>query len=51
MDFEIEYQLSLTVEERFKMMFEKSKQTAQMLQENGHRKPFEIIKTTYKSGP
>lgn len=46
LDFEIEYQLSLSVEERFRMMFQKSKEMAEMLIKNGHRKPFEIIKRT-----
>jgi len=46
MEFELNYQLSLTVEERFKMMFEKSRIAAQLLQDNGHRKPFEVIKRT-----
>lgn len=46
LEFELEYQRSLTVEERFKMMFQKSKEIAEMLLNNGHRKPFEIIKRT-----
>ena len=44
LEFEIEYQLSLTVEQRFRMMFQKSREIAEMLVSNGHRKPFEIIK-------
>lgn len=44
LDFEIEYQLSLTTEQRFKMMFKKSREMLEMLKKNGHRKPFEIIK-------
>ena len=44
LDFEITYQLSLTVQERFKMMFEKSRILMEMLIKNGHRKPVEIIK-------
>ena len=44
LDFEIDYQLSLSVEERFRMMFQKSREIAEMLIKNGHRKPFEIIK-------
>ena len=46
MDFELDYQLSLTAEQRFKMMFQKSKELAIMLEKNGHRKPPEIIKRT-----
>ena len=44
LDFEIEYQLSLSTSQRFKMMFRKSKEMLEMLERNGHRKPFEIIK-------
>ena len=43
-EFEIEYQLSLTAQRRFKMMFRKSREMLKMLVENGHRKPFEVIK-------
>jgi hypothetical protein len=46
LDFEIEYQLSLTTEQRFEMMFIRSRQIAEMLIRYGHRKPFEIIKRT-----
>lgn len=44
LDFELDYQLSLSVEERFRMMFQRSREIAEMLIRNGHRKPFEIIK-------
>ncbi len=44
LDFELEYQLSLSVQQRFEMMFEKSRQIAQILIDNGHRKTSEIIK-------
>lgn len=44
MDFELDYQLSLDVEQRFRMMFQKSKELAAILEKNGHRKPSEIIK-------
>ena len=43
-DFELDYQLSLDVDQRFHMMFQKSKELAEMLVRNGHRRPFEIIK-------
>jgi hypothetical protein len=43
-DFELDYQLSLSIDQRFRMMFQKSKELAVMLEKNGHRKPFEIIK-------
>ncbi len=44
LDFELEFQLSLTTQQRFEMMFQKSKELAQMLREHGYRKAFEIIK-------
>jgi len=44
LDFELKYQLSLTTEQRFRMMFKKSREMQEMLRKNGHRKPFEIIK-------
>ena len=46
LEFELDYQLSLTTQQRFEMMFEKSRIIKQLLLENGHRKPFEIIKRT-----
>ena len=44
LEFEIDYQLSLTIQQRFEMMFRKSREIAQMLIDNGHRKLSEIIK-------
>ncbi len=44
LDFELEYQLSLTPEQRFEMMFKRSEEIARTLLENGYRKPVEIIK-------
>ena len=44
LEFEIDYQLSLTIQQGFEMMFRKSREIAQMLIDNGHRKPSEIIK-------
>ena len=43
-DFEVDYLLSLTSEQRFRMMFQGSKELAEMLGKNGHRKSPEIIK-------
>ena len=43
-DFELNYQLSLTAQQRFRMMFQKSKELAEMMVKNGHRRPSEIIK-------
>ena len=44
LEFELNYQLSLSIEERFQIMFQKSKEIKEMLLNNGYRKPFEIIK-------
>jgi len=44
LDFEIEWQLSLSFEERFRMMLQASRLIMKSLVDNGHRKPFEIIK-------
>lgn len=44
LEFEIDYQLSLTTKQRFKMMFKRSQEIAKMLIENGQRAPFKIIK-------
>ncbi len=44
LDFELDYQLSLSTEERFRMMFKKSGEIKQMLLDHGHRNPFEVIK-------
>ncbi|MEK7449998.1 MAG: hypothetical protein AAB019_11025 [Planctomycetota bacterium] len=46
LDFELDYQLSLSTPERFQMMFQKSREIALILLRNGYRKPFEIIKRT-----
>jgi hypothetical protein len=44
LEFEIDYQPSLTTKQRFEMMFKKSKQIKEMLAKNGRRKSFEVIK-------
>ncbi len=46
LDMELDYQLSLTTAQRFEMMFRKSREMAEVLLKNGHRKPAEIIKRT-----
>jgi hypothetical protein len=43
-EFELNFQQSLTIAERFKLMFYMSNLMKEMLIKNGHRKPFEIIK-------
>lgn len=44
LQFELDYQESLTIQQRFEMMFKKSNQIKEKLIKDGHRKPFEIIK-------
>ncbi len=43
-EFELEYLLSLTTQQRFDLMFQKSKEIAEILLRHGYRKPFEIVK-------
>lgn len=42
--FEIENLKKMTVEERFQMMLEKSRIIRELLRQNGHSEPVEIIK-------
>ncbi len=44
LEFELEYQRSLSFEERLNMMREKSEEMLRQMVELGYRKPFEIIK-------
>ncbi len=44
LEFELAYQRSLTTQQRFEMMFRKSREMAEMLERRGYRKPFEVIK-------
>lgn len=44
LEFELSFQATLTVQERFEMMFERSHLLSEMMEKNGHRKSFEIIK-------
>ncbi|OGC35165.1 hypothetical protein A2462_02090 [candidate division WOR-1 bacterium RIFOXYC2_FULL_41_25] len=44
LEFELKYQKSLSLTERFRMMTGQSKLILEMLIKNGHRKPFEVIK-------
>lgn len=44
LDFELAYQRTLTTQERFELMFRKSREIAEVLLKRGYRKPFEIIK-------
>ncbi len=43
-ELELAYQRSLTTQQRFEMMFRRSREMAEMLERRGYRKPFEVIK-------
>jgi hypothetical protein len=43
LEFELEYQLSLTTEQRFEMLFQLMRYVNEQLEKNGHRKAVEII--------
>lgn len=44
LEFELTYQRSLTVQERFTLMFRKSRELADSLVRHGHRKPLAVVK-------
>jgi len=44
LELELAYQRSLTTQQRFEMMFRKSRELAEMLERLGYRRPFEIVK-------
>ena len=46
-DFEIDDRLSLNADQRFQMMFQKSRELTVLLEKNGHRRPSEIIKRSF----
>lgn len=43
-EFELQYLLSLTVQERFQLMLRKSREMLALLEQNGHRKTAEVLK-------
>lgn len=43
-DFELKFLTSLTIKERFNMMFKKTEEIISILKKNGHRKATKIIK-------
>lgn len=45
-DFEISWLLSLTVQERFHLMLNKTRELIALLEKNGHRRPSQVIKRT-----
>ncbi len=44
LDFELRYQMSLTFEERYRMMEEASRFLIEQLERHGKRKTFEVVK-------
>lgn len=45
-EFELDYLLSLTLQDRFQLMFKKTRELIDLLERNGHRRPDQIIKRT-----
>ncbi len=45
-EFELKFLKSLSIEERFAMMFKKTKEMVNLLEKSGYRRPFEVIKRT-----
>lgn len=45
-EFELEFLRSLSVRQRFEMMLKKTKEMINLLEKNGYRRSFEIIKRT-----
>ncbi len=43
LEFELDYLASLTVQERFTLLFRRAREIQEMLLRYGHRKPFEIV--------
>jgi hypothetical protein len=44
--FELAYQATLTIEQRFNMMVTRSAEISETMEKYGHKKSFEIIKRT-----
>jgi hypothetical protein len=45
-EFELSWLLSLSLQERFELMFKKTKELIELLKRNGHRRPAQIVKRT-----
>jgi hypothetical protein len=45
-EFELSYLLSLTLQERFELMFKKTKELLDLMEKNGHRRADQIVKRT-----
>jgi len=46
LEFELRYQRSLTTQQRFEMMFQRSQEMKERLLRHGHREPAEVVKRT-----
>lgn len=46
LDFELDFFASLTAEQRFQLMFERSREMAEMLRVHGHAEAASILKRT-----
>lgn len=44
LEFELAWLRSLTTQERFELMFRRSREIAEVMLKHGHRKPVEVIK-------
>ena len=44
--FELNYLLSLSIRERFQLMFNRNRELINLLEKNGHRRSPEIVKRT-----
>ena len=44
LEFELDYLATLTIQQRFEMVFRRARQIQEMLERYGHRRPFEIVK-------
>jgi hypothetical protein len=44
LEFELAYQRSLTTQQRFELMFRKSREMKEMLLKHGYGKPAEVVK-------
>lgn len=45
-EFELKFLKSLSIKQRFEMMFKKTKEMLDLWEKSGHRRPFKIIKRT-----
>lgn len=45
-DFELKYLRSLSVKQRFALMFQKTKEIISLLDKHEHRRSFEVVKRT-----